>query len=68
MTRPGALESNKTLCGPFIAIIQESVFRSKRTDLQDEMRKMAVAGNRGVANKTSFMGTPLNVTKMSQIL
>jgi hypothetical protein len=50
MTRPGALESKKTLDGPFIAVIHESVFRSKRTDLPDAIVSIAMAVKWGSVN------------------
>ena len=65
MTMPGASESKKTLYGPFMAIIHESVFRSKRSDLPDEPRKMAMAGTGGGVNKRGSMPTLLNDTNSS---
>ena len=50
MTRPGALESKKTLDGPFAAIIHESVLRSKRNDLPDAIMSIATALKWGPVN------------------
>ena len=62
MTRPGASESKKTLQGPFMGVIHESVLRSKHTDLPDEMRKMGMVGTNGFANERGSMPTLLNDT------
>ena len=64
MTRPGASESKKTLHGPFMAIIDENVFRPKSADLPEETRRMAMAANTGAANKRGSMRTLLNDTRM----
>jgi hypothetical protein len=47
-----------------MAIIHESVFRSKRTDLPDEPRKMAMAGTGGVVTNIRSMPTFLNNNKI----
>ena len=64
MTRPGASESKKTLHGPFMAIIDENVFRPKRADLPEEMRRMAMAGAGGDVNEKGSMPRLLNVAQI----